>query len=101
MKTVAPAVSLFAAISAAAVGGENDGGPVCFPSCIPGIVKKVNGIVIPKVEFRNVTVSEAIEFLRQKSRQLDPDGTGVNIVLKLTAEAKLPVASPPLRQPSP
>jgi hypothetical protein len=47
---------------------------------------KMDTIIIPRVEFRNVTVAEAFEFLRRKSQQLDPDGRGVNFVLKLPAD---------------
>lgn len=47
------------------------------------INKKLNGIILPRVDFRESTVREAIEFLVQKSKQLDPEGAGVNIVLKL------------------
>lgn len=52
------------------------------------IQNKLNRIIIPKIEFHDATVREAIDFLKQKSRDLDttePDPTrrGVNIVLKL------------------
>jgi general secretion pathway protein D len=47
------------------------------------INKKLNGIILPRVEFREATVREAVEFLVQKSKQLDPEGAGVNIVLKI------------------
>jgi len=52
------------------------------------ITNKLNHIVIPKIEFRDATVREAVDFLKSKSRDLDteePDPTrrGVNIVLQL------------------
>jgi general secretion pathway protein D len=47
------------------------------------IDNKLNSIIIPKVEFRDATVREAVDFLQQKSVQLDPEKVGVNIVLKL------------------
>jgi hypothetical protein len=86
MKTLAFAVLLFAAVSAHAGPPEGSTRLVCFPSRESGIIGKLNRIVIPKVDLRNITVSEAIEFLRQKAKQLDPEGVGVNIVLKLPAE---------------
>lgn len=61
----------------------------------PSVVKsteaiqaKLARIIIPKIDFHDATVREAIDFLKQKSRELDtaePDPTrrGVNIVLKL------------------
>ena len=39
-------------------------------------------IVLPSVEFRDATLAEAITFIRIKSRDLDPDKKGVNILLK-------------------
>lgn len=65
------------------------------------INQKLNGIILPRVDFRESTVREAIEFLVQKSKQLDPEGAGVNIVLKLDDQggggggAPAPAAPPP------
>lgn len=51
------------------------------------IRRKLERIVIPKLEFREATIREAVEFLKKKSVELDdfsPAGEkGVNIVLKL------------------
>ena len=63
------------------------------------IQNKLNTIIIPKVEFKDATVREAIDFLKQKSRELDvrepdPARRGVNIVLQLDAPAGTPVAPP-------
>src|SRR5215207_1854003 len=44
---------------------------------------KLDQIVLPRVDFRESTVREAIEFLVQKMKQLDPNGAGVSVVLKL------------------
>ena len=51
------------------------------------ITRKLQSIVIPNIEFRQTTLNDAVEFLRQEARRLDP-GTdeadrGVNIFLKL------------------
>lgn len=40
-------------------------------------------IIIPKLEFREAPLEEAVAFLRKKSRELSPDGREINIVLKL------------------
>ncbi|MEY2564560.1 MAG: ral secretion pathway protein [Verrucomicrobiota bacterium] len=51
------------------------------------ITNKLNSIIIPKIEFRDASVREAIEFLRQQAAANDPgtDGRkGVDIVLRLT-----------------
>jgi general secretion pathway protein D len=52
--------------------------------------RKLETIVIPRLEFREATIREAIEFLKKKSAELDstttdPAQRGVNIVLKLDA----------------
>ena len=52
------------------------------------ITNKLNRIIIPKIEFRDATVREAVDFLKQKSTALDteeadPTRRGVNIVLQL------------------
>ncbi len=52
------------------------------------IQNKLNSIVIPVLELREATVRDAMEFLHQKSVELDttepdPSRKGVNIVLKL------------------
>ena len=50
---------------------------------------KLNRIIIPRIDLRDTTVREAVEFLKQRSRELDSstdnlqDKRGVNIVLKL------------------
>lgn len=50
------------------------------------ITNKLNSIIIPRIEFRDASVREAIEFLRQQAVENDPgeDGRkGVDIVLRL------------------
>ncbi len=64
------------------------------------ITNKLNRIIIPKVELKDATVREAIDFLKQKSVTLDtsePDPTkrGVNIVLKLDTGSSGAVVPPP------
>jgi general secretion pathway protein D len=51
------------------------------------ITHKLNTIIIPRVEFRDASVREAIEFVRQQAEANDPatEGRkGVDIVLRLT-----------------
>jgi hypothetical protein len=38
--------------------------------------------VLPKVQFHEATLAEAVEFLRIKSRELDPEKKGLNILVK-------------------
>jgi general secretion pathway protein D len=47
------------------------------------IVAKLNTIIIPKIDLSDSPISEAVEYLKQKSREQDPAKKGVNIFLKL------------------
>lgn len=56
------------------------------------LLNKLSRIIIPQIQFRDASVREAIEFLKQKSVELDttepdPAKRGVNIVLKLESNA--------------
>lgn len=57
------------------------------------ISAKLNRIIIPKIDLRDATIREAVEFLKQRSRELDTttddpkQKKGVNIVLKLPTQA--------------
>src|SRR5262249_42717298 len=61
---------------------------------------KLNSIIIPQIEFRDTTIREAIDFLREQAAENDPSGQGVNIVLRLVplgqvAQPSLPALPPP------
>jgi general secretion pathway protein D len=59
--------------------------------------QKLNTIVIPRVEFRDASVREAIDFLRQQAADNDPTGDGkkgVDIVLRLAPLGQ--IAPPPI-----
>ena len=71
------------------------------------ITNKLNSIIIPKIEFRDASIREAIDFLRQQAaaNDLSTEGKkGVDIVLRTTplgraeppAAAPLPETTPPL-----
>lgn len=52
------------------------------------MLARLNRIIIPRVDFRDATIRQAVNFLQQRSRDLDttesdPQRRGVNIVLKL------------------
>ena len=64
------------------------------------MTNKMNSIIIPHIEFRDTTIREAIDFLREQAAENDPSGQGVNIVLRLVplgqiAPASVPVLPPP------
>ena len=47
------------------------------------MTNKMNSIIIPHVEFRDTSIREAVDFLREQAAENDPSGQGVNIVLRL------------------
>jgi len=51
------------------------------------IVAKLNSIIIPKIDLNDSPVGEAVEYLKQKGREQDPEKKGVNIFLKLASTA--------------
>jgi general secretion pathway protein D len=66
------------------------------------ITRKLQNIIIPNIEFRSTTISDAVEFLRQESQRLDndpdPANRGINIFLKLPgvgAPVSRGVSAPP------
>ena len=60
------------------------------------IIEKLNSIVIDKIDLSDSPISEAVEYLKQKSVSLDPNKKGVNIFLKLAQ----PATSAPSSQPA-
>src|SRR4029450_1763910 len=75
------------------------------------ITNKLNSIIIPRVEFRDATIREAIDFLREQAAENDPSPEGkrgVDIVLRMTplgqaAPRPVPVvlATPPAAAATP
>ena len=55
------------------------------PGNMVKIQQKLDRIIIPKLDFKEATIREAVDFLKRKSIELDPSDpkTGINIVLKL------------------
>ncbi len=45
-------------------------------------------LIMPKVEFREASLAEALEFLRQKGNQLDDGKTAINFVVQLDEATK-------------
>jgi general secretion pathway protein D len=60
-----------------------------------GIMRKLNEIIVPEINYREAVVSDVITFLSDESRRLDPEKVGVNIVLGGgIATATAPTAAP-------
>jgi beta-lactamase regulating signal transducer with metallopeptidase domain len=54
-------------------------------------VKKAKSLVLPRMEFREATLGESVEFFKAKARTLDPDGKGLNIVMAAGVNAEMKV----------
>ena len=77
----------------AAIGAQRELGGTAL------VNKKLNSIIIPHIEFRDATIREAIDVLREQAAENDtgPEGQrGVNIVLRLVP---LGAIAPPSVQP--
>lgn len=48
------------------------------------LIAKAAAIIIPTMQFQNATLPEALEFLRAKAREFDPDKKGVSILIRET-----------------
>lgn len=66
------------------------------------ITEKLRSITIPTIEFTDATITEAIEYIRQRAQDLDPDPDpntrGVNIVVQPGAADAAPRISLNVRQ---
>ena len=51
------------------------------PAEVVPTLKKARAITIPRVDFADTSVAEAIDFFRLRSMELDPDKTGANFVV--------------------
>ncbi len=76
---------------------SNDEAPVLVteqfePSNVGQIYDKLESIRIPELNFTEVDVADAVAYLREQSKALDPTGEGVNLVLKTESTNKAPVA---------
>ena len=54
------------------------------------ITRKLQSIVIDKVNFEKLDIAAVIQFLQQKSKELDPDHQGINFVLRLSSDTTIP-----------
>ena len=64
------------------------------------ITNKLNSIIIPKIEFRDASIREAIDFLRQQAAANDPaaeDKRGVDIVLRTMSLGRVESPAPAAR----
>jgi general secretion pathway protein D len=64
------------------------------------ITRKLQSIIIDKVNFDKLDIGTVIQFLQEKSKELDPDHVGINFVLRLTSESQPPPAPAPGARPA-
>ncbi len=48
-----------------------------------GIRRKLRTIIIPRISFDDATIQTVVRFLKERSRELDVTGEGVNIILRM------------------
>ncbi|HEX4083412.1 MAG TPA: Amuc_1098 family type IV pilus outer membrane protein [Chthoniobacteraceae bacterium] len=70
------------------------------------ITSKLNRIIIPKIDFKDASIREAVNFLKQKSVELDtqepdPNRRGINIVLQLEGGETAPAPETPANPAAP
>ena len=53
------------------------------------IINKLDTITIPQLNFNAVDIVDAIDFIQQQSVEQDPEGEGVNIILKLPKDENI------------
>lgn len=79
--------------------------PILKDEGTSSIQKKLNDIIIDHIEFEDVTIPTVVKYLKNRSRELDPEKQGVNILLRLNAGEKtttaVPAAAAPAALPSP
>ena len=54
------------------------------------VLKKLNSIIVPKVDFQKADIFEALDFLIKKSKELDPDHTGISFLAYVPFEKTTP-----------
>jgi beta-lactamase regulating signal transducer with metallopeptidase domain len=85
------ALPLLAIALAGSALAQYESNPPNAPLEIPGVetrdamsnlMKKAQSIIIPKIQFKDASLRESLDYLARKSRELDPEGKGVSIVLR-------------------
>jgi general secretion pathway protein D len=82
------------AISPDIVETRKNEGPVQGPSHRASIQRKLSSIIIDKVNFDKLDIATVIQYLQQKSKELDPDHQGINFVLRLTSDTTVAPTDP-------
>jgi len=94
MKSILIALALFASLQIVSSANDN---PPATADASP-LARKLDSIIIPKIEFRDLPVSDALAFLRQQAKLHDSSTNkanekGLNFVFKLSKEHSSTVVS--------
>jgi len=65
---------------------KSGSGSITQTSNRAAITRKLQSIIIDKVNFDRLDIAAVVQYLYQKSKELDPEHEGVNFVLRLTSE---------------
>jgi hypothetical protein len=65
----------------AAGGAERDGSALLTAPKTAALMQRIDRIILPVVQLNGATIQQAVDYLRQKSREQDSQG-GVNIVIR-------------------
>ncbi len=56
--------------------------------------KKLNDIIIDRIDFEEVSITQVVQFLKHTSKDKDPDRVGVNFVLRFNTDDTKPAGQP-------
>ena len=68
--------------------------PILKEGDLDTIQKKLEDIIIDHIEFEEVSIYNVINYLRKRSKDLDPQGKGVNIFLNIKKDEQSGAAAP-------
>ena len=68
--------------------------PAPTPAPEAWVQRKLERIIIPRIEFRDASLLEAVEFLRKEARRRDPRGTGIPIKVQMEPSAPAEPVAP-------
>ncbi|OGV53585.1 MAG: hypothetical protein A2X45_04425 [Lentisphaerae bacterium GWF2_50_93] len=68
--------------------------PILKDEGTSSIQKKLTDIIIDHIEFEDVSIPTVVKYLKTRSRELDPEKQGVNILLRLNAGERAAAAAP-------
>lgn len=63
--------------------------------------EKLKTLIVPKVEFKATPLEQAVAFMRQRSKELDPTGEGINLLLQLQPVPPAAPAAPTAAEATP